>query len=148
MIDHAHVHWYAYINRLDLILEIYAKYGIKLTKKVIKKIPLGDKRDAHAAAYVSKNKIEGIDTKGEKNVSYIDGRVAGKKFENGHWNDIMKKYQADWFQKWKENNPEAYQEKLARARQYKKDNREKLTKKRRIWYAKNKAKKLCMLIDK
>ena len=125
--DHALLHWYAYCKRPDLILEVYSKYNVKLTSQIVNRIPLGNKKDASAAVWVSKNEIDGIDIKGKNNYSYIDGRVTGKKFENGAWDDIMKKYQAEWFQRWKESHPEKYQEKLARARAYKKANREKMT---------------------
>jgi hypothetical protein len=50
----------------------------------------------------------------------------------------MKKYQAKWFQRWKENNPEAYQKKLERQAQYKRDNKEKMTESKRKWRAKKK----------
>jgi hypothetical protein len=138
LVDHANLHWYAYLGRLDLILEIYEKYDTKLTKKIIEKIPLGNKKDALSATRVAKNKIDGINNRGKNNYSYIDGRVTGKEFKDGHWNDIMKKYQAKWFQRWKENNPEAYQKKLERQAQYKRDNKEKMTESKRKWRAKKK----------
>jgi len=137
--DHALLHWYAYCNKLDLILEIYKKYNFTPTQEQIEQIPLGDKRDSVAAVFVSKNEMDEIVPQtGEDHVSYIDGRAAGKKFANGEWNDIMKKYQKGWFQEWKEANPEKYQKKLERARQYKKDNRPRMNAMRKAWVEKNK----------
>ncbi len=120
-LQHAHVHWGYYNKNLKPLFEV-----CKPKQYVLDMLKLGNNKDSLSAVYIAQGEIDGMDVKGKNNPTYIDGRVTGKKFENGHWNDIMKKYQKNWFQKWKKENPEKYKARLERHKLYKRERRRKL----------------------
>ena len=93
--EHAHIHWWMYLNEREDVFNLLQSKGVEMTSFLTEHIPFGNRNDSGAATYVAKGQIDGIDMSGENNPAYIDGRTLD-------WKAYMKIYNKEHYQKNKE----------------------------------------------
>jgi hypothetical protein len=80
-LEHAYIHWWMYLDERKDVFNLLESKGVKITSSLTEHIPWQDKRDIGAAGFVALGQIDGIDTSGENNPRWIDGRSKDKEFQ-------------------------------------------------------------------
>ena len=71
--EHAHIHWWMYLNERRNVFNLLESKGVKITKEMIEHIPFGNKNDSGAAGLLARGQIDGIDMSGENNPMWKGG---------------------------------------------------------------------------